>query len=88
MLHIPERSTSPGRTSLIKKTICSGIVTSIAEISIGNEKNQNNITLCMGLHISGLSGMLPEVRNRPETNNIEISRSGYSIEFYTTSISL
>lgn len=42
----------------------------------------------MGLHISGLSGMLPEVRNRPETNNIEISRSGYSIEFYTTSISL
>lgn len=42
----------------------------------------------MGLHISGLSGMLPEVRNRPETNNIEISRSGHSIEFYTTSISL
>ena len=41
----------------------------------------------MGLLISGLSGMLPEVRNRPETN-IEISRSGHSIEFYTTSISL
>lgn len=40
MLHIPERSTSPGRTSLIKKTVCSGIVTSIAEISIRKEKNQ------------------------------------------------
>lgn len=91
MLHIPERSTSPGRTSLIKKTVCSGIVTSIAEISIRKEKNQKIKIIqpyVWGLHISGLSGMLPEVRNRPETNNIEISRSGHLIEFYTTSISL
>ena len=40
------------------------------------------------VEISGLSGILPEVRNRPETNNIEISRSGHSIQFYTISTTL
>lgn len=51
MLHIPEGSIRPVRISLTKKTICSGIVINIVELFTGNEKNQNNIALCMGLQM-------------------------------------